>query len=121
MVLKIGKGASRASIKRALKRGAPLTVSYKDVLKAEDIREALGGVHDAGDPEVALPLLAWIASHPNAPGDVLSDLATSENHEVLASLAMNPKLPKTLERSLRKHKDPGVRERVAHILASRRS
>jgi hypothetical protein len=120
MVLKIGKGANRTTIRRALERGGALTVSYRNVLRADDIREAMAGIHEAGDPEVALPLLAWLASHPNSPEDVLGDLATCSNRDVLVSLAMNPNLPKTLERSLRRHRDASVRDEVAQIFASRR-
>jgi hypothetical protein len=120
MVLKIGGGASRQSIRKALARGGPLTVSYKDVLQAEDIREALAGVHEAGDPKIALPLLAWLASHPNSPEDVLRDLFARKDREVLVSLAMNQNLPAPLQRSLKRHKDPWVREQVEHILSRRR-
>jgi hypothetical protein len=120
MVLKIGRGADRKTIRKALAAGGALTVSYKDVLRAEDIREALAGIHDAGDPETALPLLAWLASHPNSPEDVLKDLATRKDREVLVSLAMNPKLPPAIQRSLKRHRDRSVREQVSHILASRR-
>jgi hypothetical protein len=121
MVLKIGKGADRTSIRRALKRGGALTVSYKNVLDPEDIREILTLIHEAGDPETAMPLLAWLASHPNSPADVLKDIATCRNTEVLESLAMNRDLPKAVERSLRRHASAEVRERVAHILSKRRS
>lgn len=120
MVLKIGKGESRASIRKTLKRGAVFTVSYKNILEPDDIRETVAGVHDAGDPESAMPLLAWLASHPNTPGDVLSDLASSANAEVVISLAMNSNLSKALERTLRRHKNPAVREQVSHILLKRR-
>jgi hypothetical protein len=119
-MLRIGKGATRASIRRALKRGGPFTVSYKNILEPDHIREALAGVHDAGDPDSALPLLAWLASHPNTPGDVLVDLSGSRRPEVLVSLAMNRNLPKPLEKALRRHRNPEVREQVLHILSKRR-
>ena len=120
MVLKIGKGSSRASIRKALKAGGALTISYKDILEPEDIRVALAGIQDAGTPEEALPLLAWLASHPSTPKDVLTTLSSSRNPEILVSLAMNRNIPKAVERSLRRHRDPELRERVAEALAKRR-
>jgi hypothetical protein len=119
-VLKIGKGASRASIRKTLKRGGAFTVSYKNILEPEDIRETLAGVHEAGDPAAAAPLLAWLASHPNTPADVLMDLSSSKNPEVLVCLAFNRNLPKALEKTLRRHKNREVREQVAEALAKRR-
>lgn len=112
MRVKLGRGSNRQSIRRALARGGALTVSYRDVLEASHIREALAGVHAAGDPAVADPLLAYLASHPNSPEDVLVDLARSKSREILVSLAMNPRLPRRLQRVLERHPDAEVRERL---------
>ena len=75
-MLRIGKGIDRHAVRKALSRpGGAETIVYDDILTVEDIREAVAGVVGAGLPEEALPLLAWLASHPNTPEDVLRALA----------------------------------------------
>jgi hypothetical protein len=92
-------------------------VIYDDVLEVGDIRETLAGVRDAGTPEGALPLLAWLASHPNTPEDVLRDLGRLESRAVLVSLAMNRNVPEDMRRALLEHPDHDVREHAHQAIA----
>ena len=127
-MLRIGRGVGREAIRRALlRRGGAATVVYDDVLRVRDIREAMAGIRAAGTPQAALPLLAWFASHPNTPLDILRELGRHESREVLLSLAMNRKLPADLRRRLRSHPDGDVRDhasqaarRARHSAAGRR-
>jgi hypothetical protein len=113
-MLRIGRGVDRDAIRRALlRRGGAATVVYDDVLRVRDIREAMAGIRAAGTPGQALPLLAWLASHPNTPLDILRTLGRHESREVLLSLAMNRKLPADLRRRLLRHPDEDVREHAS--------
>ena len=116
-MLKIGKGVTRQAVRKALLRGAGQTVTYDDVLSGEEIREAVAGVRDAGSPVESRPLLAWLASHPNAPEDVLRDLARGATREILMSLALNKNLPGDLRRDLLNHADEDVRTHAHHTFA----
>jgi hypothetical protein len=110
-MLRIGKGIRREDVRRALARpGAAETVIYDDVLDEVDIRETVAGIRDAGTPRDAVPLLAWLASHPNTPEDVLRELGGERRREVLISLAMNRKLPDEMRGALMAHDDEDVRE-----------
>jgi hypothetical protein len=110
-MLRIGKGILREDVRRALSRpGAAETVIYDDVLGAGDIRETIAGIRDAGTPRDAVPLLAWLASHPNTPEDVLRELGGERRREVLISLAMNRRLPDEMRGALMAHEDEDVRE-----------
>jgi hypothetical protein len=119
-MLRIGKGIRREAVRRALKRpGAAETVIYEDVLDAGDIRETVAGIRDAGTPRDAVPLLAWFASHPNTPEDVLLSLASEPRREVLISLAMNRKLPDQMRAPLMAHDDEDVREHALRTFRPR--
>jgi hypothetical protein len=107
-MLRIGRGASRRDIARAFRDGDGLVVTYDDVLSADDVREAVAGVAAAGHPQEARPLLAWLASHPSTPDDVLLELAERAPREVLVALAMNPRTPRKLQRSLLDSSDEDV-------------
>lgn len=109
-MLKIGKGITREAVAKALRRDSGQTVSYQQVLEADDIRATLGGIQDAGSPTACRPLLTWFASHPNTPEDVLRQLASSPAREVLIGLAVNPRLPEDLKLALLEHSDQDVRE-----------
>jgi hypothetical protein len=109
-MLKLGKGVSRAAVRRGLKTRRPTTFTYQGVLRAPEIRAAIAGIRDAGTPRWSLPLLAWLAGHPNTPEDVLRELLESEARGVLMSLAVNPRLPAELRRALLRHPDPEVRD-----------
>jgi hypothetical protein len=117
-MLKLGKGVGRAQVRRAFaSRKRPASFTYTGILRAEDIREAVAGIRDARTPRWAQPLLAWLASHPNAPDDVLRDLHTHGGREVLLSLALNPKLPSELKRALLRHEDLEVRAHANHVFS----
>lgn len=116
-MLELGEGFDRRRIREALEHGEPLTIHYKGVLRDVDIREAVAGVRDAGNPEEGLPLLAWVASHPNAPEDVLCDLLAQGTREVLMSLCLNPNLPEDLRRRLLDHEDSEVAEHANHVFS----
>ena len=116
-MLRIGKGITRETVRKAYAKGTCQTVTYKDVLHSDEIREAVAGVRDAGSPEASKPLLAWLASHPNAPEDVLRDLARGASREILMSLAMNENLPSDLHRGLLDHEDEDVRTHANHTFA----
>jgi hypothetical protein len=116
-MLRLGKGCGRDSVRKSLERGTPLVVMYEDVLEAGDIREAVAGIRDAGSPKEASVVLAWLASHPNSPEDVLWDLETHGGREVLLSLALNPKLPADLRKALLEHTDDDVREHAHHVFS----
>jgi hypothetical protein len=119
-MLRIGKGVSREAIKRALSRGGALTVTYDDILSEQEIREAVAGVREAGSPVEARPLLAWLASHPNAPADILRDLAQGASREILMSLALNQNLPRDLRKALLEHEDEDVRTHANHTFSRTR-
>lgn len=119
-MLKLGRGIDRKAVRRALGgRRRPVTFGYTGVLRASDIREALAGIRDAGSPRWAQPLLAWFASHPNAPLDVLRELFALGGREVLLSLALNPRLPADMKRTLMQHEDAEVRDHAYHVLTRR--
>jgi len=119
-MLRIGKGIRRDAVRRALLRpGAAETVIYDDVLDAEDIRETVAGIRDAGTPRDAVPLLAWLASHPNTPEDVLRELGAERRREVLISLAMNQGLPDEMRGALMAHEDEDVREHALRTFRPR--
>ena len=119
-MLRIGKGIRRDAVRRALLRpGAAETVIYDDVLDAEDTRETVAGIRDAGTPRDAVPLLAWLASHPNTPEDVLRELGAERRREVLISLAMNQGLPDEMRGALMAHEDEDVREHALRTFRPR--
>jgi hypothetical protein len=117
-MLKLGKGVTRAAVRRGLKERRPTTFSYEGVLGAREIRAALAGIRDAGTPRWSLPLLAWLAGHPNTPAPELRALMRRDERGLLLSLALNPRLPADLRRALLRHPDPEVRE-FAEQLAER--
>lgn len=117
-MLKIGRGVSRGQVARALREGAGLTVTYDDVLSAEDVRVTLGGIRDAGNPIEARPLLAWLASHPSSPEDVLRDLFAGAPREVLVALAMNRAAPEEIRQELLASDDDDVRAYAARTFGS---
>jgi hypothetical protein len=120
-MLKIGRGVKRDEVARSLRRSRALTVVYSDVLAADEIREAVAGVRDAGSPVHAGPLLAWLGSHPNTPDDVLHDLAAgAPPREVLIALALNSRLPDALRPALLGHDDEDVREHAQATFAGGR-
>jgi hypothetical protein len=117
-MLRIGRGVDRRAVRRALLRpGGAETVVYDDVLASRDIRETVAGIRDAGTPSDALPLLAWLASHPNTPEDILRELGRHGTREVLVSLAMNRNLPQDMRRALLDHSDEDVREHANHTFS----
>jgi hypothetical protein len=119
-MLELGQGFDRHSVQAAFESGAGTTIRYNGVLRAEDIREALLGVRAAGSPDEALPLLAWLASHPNAPEDVQRDLFALGPREVLMSLCLNPGLLEDLRRALLDHADAELREHANHVFSRTR-
>jgi hypothetical protein len=117
-MLRIGRGVDRRAVRRALLRpGGAETVVYDDILASRDIRETVAGIRDAGTPSDALPLLAWLASHPNTPEDILRELGRHGTREVLVSLAMNRNLPQDMRRALLDHADEDVREHANHTFS----
>jgi hypothetical protein len=112
-VLKIGRGVTRDDVARALRTGAGLTVTYDDVLSAEDVRTTVAGVRDAGSPSDARPLLAWLASHPSTPEDVLRELFEAATPEVLVALAMNRAVPAEIREQLLASANEDVRSYAA--------
>jgi hypothetical protein len=117
-MLRIGRGVDRRAVRRALLRpGGAETVVYDDILASRDIRETVAGIRDAGTPSDALPLLAWLASHPNTPEDILRELGRQGTREVLVSLAMNRNLPQDMRRALLDHADEDVREHANHTFS----
>jgi hypothetical protein len=120
-MLRIGKGIDRHAVRRALSRpGGAETIVYDDILGVEDILETVAGVMEAGLPEDALPLLAWLASHPNTPEDVLRSLLEIPSRTVLVSLAMNQSLPADMRNVLMGHSDDDVREHANHAFSKAR-
>jgi hypothetical protein len=119
-MLKLGKGVSRAAVRRGLKTRRPTSFTYEGVLKAPEIRAAFAGIRDAGTPRWSLPLLAWLAGHPNTPQEVLRELMESGERGILMSLAVNPRLPAALRRTLLEHRDPEVREYANQVVARAR-
>lgn len=120
-MLELGPGFDRRAVCAALMARRGRTIRYRGVLSAEDIRQALLGVRDAGTPAEALPLLAWLASHPHAPEDVQRDLLAHGPREVLMSLCLNPNLTGELRRALAAHRDPEVRHQARHLFARART
>jgi len=117
-MLRIGRGIDRKAVRQALMRpGGAETVVYDDVLGDADIREAVAGIRDAGTPRDALPLLAWLASHPNTPEDILREMGKHASREILVSLAMNRNLPQDMRRALLDHPDQDVREHANHTFS----
>jgi hypothetical protein len=114
-MLRLGRGVRRDSVRRALARRRFSVVVYRGILEGEDIRETLAGIRDAGSPRDVLPLLAWLASHPSAPEDVLRELGRESSREVLISLSMNRNLPEDMRRALLAHEDDEVRESASHV------
>jgi hypothetical protein len=120
-VLRIGRGVDRKAIRLALMDPSAVeTVVYDDILADGDIRETVAGIRDAGTPPQALPLLAWLASHPNTPEDILRELGKDGSREVLLSLAMNEKLPEDMRRALLDHASEDVREHANHTFSRTR-
>jgi len=119
-VLKLGRGVGRKAVRDALRARSAATVRYVGVLAAEDIREAVAGIRQAGSPAQALPILSWLASHPNAPHDVLEDLEAHGPREVLMSLCLNARLPASLRRALLAHRDEQVRLHANHVFSRAR-
>lgn len=120
-MLRIGSGTSRENIARGVRTVRHVTVTYEGVLDAEAIRAAFEGVRDAGTPERIVPLLSWLASHPNAPEDVLRGLARSPRREVLFGLCHNRHLPQDVWAGLLAHDDQAVRETANHVDARLRA
>jgi NAD(P)-dependent dehydrogenase (short-subunit alcohol dehydrogenase family) len=116
-VIRIGRGVGRKAVREAVMREGAATVVYDDVLEAQDIREAVQGLRDAGMPRDAVAILGWLASHPNTPEDVLRDLFRHGSREVLVSLAMNKRLPEDLRGPLLEHADEDVRVHANHTFA----
>jgi hypothetical protein len=114
-MLKIGRGISRAVVREAVGGRMPDTIVYDDVLEGVDIREAIAGVREAGTPEGSMPLMAWLAAHPNAPEDVLRGLLADGNAEVLMGLAMNRSLPDDMRQALMQHENEDVRHHANHV------
>jgi hypothetical protein len=114
-MLRIGRGVKREAVKEAVAGRVPDTIEYEDVLEAEDIREAVAGLRDAGLPPGSMPLLAWLAAHPNAPEDVLRELMLLRNQEVLIGLAMNRSLPADLRQELMNHPDEEVHHHANEV------
>ncbi len=119
-MLKLGKGFDRKAVRKALAAKGARTVRYDGVLRDEDIREAVAGIRDAGNPLEARPILAWLASHPNAPEDVLRELGRSRSREVLMSLCLNKSLPADMRKALLSHKDLEVRRHANHVFSRSR-
>ena len=116
-MLELGSGWDRRRVRDALLSGRATTIRYQGVLRAEDIREAVAGARDAGSPADALPLLAWLASHPNTPVDVQRDLLAGGPREVCMSLCLNPSLHEDLHRQLLDHEDEELRQHAHHVFA----
>jgi hypothetical protein len=114
-MLRIGRGVTREAVKQAVGGRMPDTIVYDDVLEGTDIREAIAGVRLAGMPEGSMPLLAWLAAHPNAPEEVLRELLADGNVEVLQSLAMNRSLPEDMRQTLMNHENEDVRHHANHV------
>ena len=119
-MLRIGKGIDRQAVRRAFDQRTYDSFVYEDVLEGGDIRETVAGIREAGNPQDAQPLLAWLASHPNAPEDVLRDLLRQGGREVLLGLALNPKLPEDMMRGLMAHQDEEVRLHANHVVRLKR-
>ncbi len=116
-MIRIGRGVSRRAICEAVSRSGAEAVTYDNVLEAGDIRETLAGITDAGMPRDAVAILAWLASHPNSPEDVLRDLHRHGTREILVSLAMNRNLPEDMRSALLEHPDEDVREHAHHTFS----
>lgn len=119
-MLKLGKGFDRVAVRKALEKQDLTTVKYKGVLRSEDIREAVAGIRDAGSPDEATPILAWLASHPNTPEDVLRDLQKLGGRTVLLSLCLNENLPADVRKALLSHRDTEVRDHANHVFSRTR-
>jgi len=120
VILKLGKGVTRAAVRRAVGgAGRPATFLYTGVLQAKEIRDAVAGIRDAGSPRWAVPVLAWMSSHPNTPEDVLRDLYAEGAPEILMCMVLNPRLPADIKAALVRHEDPEVSELARHVLSRR--
>lgn len=120
-MLRLGKGVGRAAVRRGLAASRrPSTFTYTGILRPRDIREALAGIRDAGSPRWSVPLLTWLASHPNSPEDVLRDLHAHGSREVLMSLALNANLPSDVRKALMNHQDSEVRDHAHHVFSRAR-
>ncbi len=119
-MLELGPGFDRHAVCAALLARRCTTIRYRGVLAADDIREALLGVRAAGSPRAAEALLAWLASHPNAPGDVQRALLDDGPREVRMSLCLNPNLHEDLRRALLSHDDIEVRQHAQHMFSKLR-
>ncbi len=110
-------GDLTASVDLWLRRRGHGSLSYRDVLAPEDARGAWAVVEARGAYRRALPLLAWLASHPSTPEDVLRGLAATDLREVLFSLALNRRLPRDLRARLLAHPDPELQAHAHHVQA----
>ena len=120
MILKLGKGVGRAAVRKAAAGKRPATFTYTGVLGAKEIRDAVAGIRDSNSPKWSRPLLAWLASHPNTPEDVLRELFELGDRMVLMNLALSRNLPAELKRALLDHEDPDVREHANHVFSKLR-
>jgi len=116
-MLDLGPGCDRRRVRDALRSGEALTIRYEGVLSADDIREAVAGVREAGSPKDAVPILVWFASHPNTPEDVQGDLLAGGPREVCQILCLNPRLPEELRRRLLEHPDVELRQHAQDVFA----
>jgi hypothetical protein len=114
-MLRIGKGVTREAVRQAVGRRMPDTIVYDDVLEAEDIQEAIAGVRAAGTPAGSMPLLAWLAAHPNLPEGDMRALLAEGSVDVLVGLAMNRSLPDDMRKALMEHADEDVRHHANHV------
>jgi len=119
-MLKLGKGVRRADVERAFSQGRPRTFTYTGVLTSREIRAVLAGIRDAGSPRWALPVLAWLASHPNTPTDALGRMLRGGDRGVLLGLTLNPRLPAAIRRALIAHPDPEVSDHAQQVFARAR-
>jgi hypothetical protein len=120
VILKLGKGVGRAAVKKAVAGKRPATFMYTGILGPKEIREAVSGILDSKSPKWSRPLLAWLASHPNTPEDVLRDLFELGDRMVLMSLALSQNLPSELKRKLLDHGEADVREHANHVFSKQR-
>ena len=116
-MLDLGPGCDRRRVRDALRSGEALTIRYAGVLTADDIREAVAGVREAGSPKDAVPMLAWCATHPNTPEDVQGDLLEAGPLELLQILCLNPRLTPELRKRLLEHPDLELRQQAQDAFA----
>ncbi len=120
MILKLGKGVGRAAVKKAVAGKRPATFMYTGVLGPKEIREAVAGIRESRNPKWSRPLLAWLASHPSTPEDVLSELFETGDRMILMNLALSRNLSSELRRALLDHEDADVREHANHVFSKLR-